>query len=152
MALSNEERIQRLEDLLSKVESRRGGAGEAEEPASEPDVIDLSDDDDVIELTDDDEVTVEDDVELVVDDEEVPEIPEEFSTYEEAGEFWDEHDATDFLKDMTPVELEGELKTRHFEIEVDEDVVIALEKRALSEHLSAAELANDLLRKELVKD
>ncbi|MBU1486582.1 BrnA antitoxin family protein [bacterium] len=77
-------------------------------------------------------------------------LPEEFSSYEEAGKFWDTHDSTDYLECMTPVEVDVRLDRRHFEINVDEEVVRALEKRALSEHISASKLANSLLRRELV--
>ena len=77
------------------------------------------------------------------------ELPEEFSSYEEAGQFWDRHDSTDYLDQMTPVELDAELKKRHFEIEIDGDVHKALWKRAEFEHIPASKLANELLRKEL---
>ena len=78
------------------------------------------------------------------------ELPEEFSSHEEAGQFWDTHDSTEYLDQMTPVEMDARLEARHFEIEVDEDVVALLRQRALSQHLPASKLANDLLRKELV--
>ena len=77
-------------------------------------------------------------------------LPEEFSSYEEAGKFWDTHDSTDYLEYMTPVEVDACLFSRHFEIDVDEEVVRALEERAHSKHISASKLANELLRKELV--
>ena len=77
-------------------------------------------------------------------------LPEEFSSYEEAGKFWDTHDSTDYLEYMTPVEVDVRLDRRHFEIDVDEEVVRALEERALSEHISASKIANDLLRRELI--
>jgi hypothetical protein len=77
-------------------------------------------------------------------------LPEEFSSYEEAGKFWDVHDSTDYLEYMTPVEVDVHLDSRHFEIDVDEEVVRALEERAHLEHISASKLANELLRKELV--
>ncbi len=77
-------------------------------------------------------------------------LPDEFSSYEEAGKFWDIHDSTDYLEHMTPVEVDAHLDRRHFEIDVDEEVIRALEERALSEHISASKLANELLRKELV--
>ena len=80
------------------------------------------------------------------------ELPEEFSSYDEAGDFWDTHDSTDYLEYLTPVEMSARLETRRFEVEVDEEVILALEKRAISEHTSPAKLANDLLRKELVPD
>ena len=77
------------------------------------------------------------------------EIPEEFATEEEAGRFWDTHDSSDYLDDMEPVEADVRLERRHFEIEVDADVVEALRKRATEEHVAASSLANDLLRREL---
>jgi hypothetical protein len=78
------------------------------------------------------------------------EIPETFSSYEEAGEFWDRHDSIDYLEHMTPVEVDASFERRHFEIEVDEDIIAALEKRARSEDTSVSQLANNLLRKLLV--
>ena len=77
------------------------------------------------------------------------EIPEEFSSYEEAGEFWDTHDSTDYLDQMTPVNMDARLEGRRFEIEVAEDIVVLLRQRAVSEHLTASKLANEFLRKEL---
>lgn len=77
------------------------------------------------------------------------EIPEEFPSADEAGKFWDTHDSTDYLADMEPVQADVHLETRHFQIEVDADVVKALRERASTEHVPAATLANDLLRKEL---
>ena len=80
------------------------------------------------------------------------ELPGEFSSYEEAGEFWDTHDVTDYLDQMTPVETDARLEARHFDIEVDADIISLLRQRASSQHLPASRLANDLLRKELVND
>jgi hypothetical protein len=78
------------------------------------------------------------------------EIPESFPSCEKTGEFWDSHDSTDYLEHMTPVEMDARLERRQFEIEVDADVVAALEKRAHSEDVPASKLANDLLRKSLL--
>jgi hypothetical protein len=77
-------------------------------------------------------------------------LPDEFPSYEEAGKFWDVHDSTDYLEHMTLVGVDVRLDRRHLDIDVDEEVVRALEERALSEHTSASKLANELLRKELV--
>ena len=76
-------------------------------------------------------------------------LPETFSSYEEAGEFWDTHDSTDYLEYLIPVEAEVKLMRRHYEIEIEEDVMKALEKLAFSQHVSLAKLANDLLKKQL---
>ena len=32
-------------------------------------------------------------------------IPEEFKTYEEAAEFWDTHDSTDYLDELEEIEI-----------------------------------------------
>jgi hypothetical protein len=77
------------------------------------------------------------------------ELPDQFTSYEEAGEFWDHHDSTDYLDQMTPVKMDAQLVRRRFEIELDEDVVEPLRKRAAIESLPASEIANKLLRKEL---
>jgi len=50
---------------------------------------------------------------------------------------------------VEPVEADLYPETRHFEIEVDAEVVSALRGRARMEHVAASRLANDLLRKEL---
>jgi hypothetical protein len=78
------------------------------------------------------------------------ELPEEFSSYEEAGDFWDTHDSTDYLEQLVPVKVVAHLKHRRLEIELDEDVMKALENRASSEHVWVGRLANDSLKKELV--
>ncbi len=52
-------------------------------------------------------------------------IPEEFASYEEAAEFWDTHDTTDYPDAFRPVEVIAEFRGRHYEVEVDEDVAKA---------------------------
>jgi len=77
-------------------------------------------------------------------------LPETFSSYEEAGEFWDTHDSTDYIADLIPVEADVTLMRRHYEIEIEEDVMKALEKRASSQNIPTEKLANDLLKRQLV--
>ena len=48
------------------------------------------------------------------------------------------------------MEVDARLEQRHFEIEVDEDVIIALEKRAQLQVVPASKVANDLLRRQLL--
>jgi hypothetical protein len=57
-------------------------------------------------------------------------IPEEFASYEEAAEFWDTHDTTDYPDVFRTVEVESEFQSRYYEIEIAEDVVTVLRKRA----------------------
>jgi len=43
-------------------------------------------------------------------------IPEEFASYEEAAEFWDTHDTTDYPDAFRTVDAVAEFKGRHHEI------------------------------------
>ncbi|MEE8526873.1 MAG: CopG family antitoxin, partial [Thermoanaerobaculia bacterium] len=43
-------------------------------------------------------------------------LPDEFSSYEEATDFWDHHDTTDYPSafETDPVELKADIRGRHF--------------------------------------
>lgn len=60
----------------------------------------------------------------------IDEIPEEFATYEEAVEFWENHDTTDYIDKFETVEAETELKRRRYEVEIDADLIPALSEQA----------------------
>lgn len=81
--------------------------------------------------------------------EHVDSIPEEFASYEEAAEFWDTHDTTDYPDAFRTVEVETEFRGRYHEIEIAEDVVMVLQKRAQQLGIPVGELASYLLRQEL---
>ncbi len=78
-------------------------------------------------------------------------IPEEFSSYEAAAEFWDTHDTTDYLDDFETVTLEAELQQRHFEVEIDEDIMEILSQQAQKKGVAISQLVNDVLREKLEK-
>ena len=42
-------------------------------------------------------------------------IPEKFGSYEEAADFWDTHDTTDYPNDFRTVKVTAELKRRRYE-------------------------------------
>jgi predicted phosphatase len=76
-------------------------------------------------------------------------IPEEFASYEEAAEFWDTHDTTEYPNGFRTVEVQSELKKRHTEIEIEADVVKALRAQARRKGVSPGHLASDILRQRL---
>ena len=76
-------------------------------------------------------------------------IPEEFASYEEAADFWDTHDTTDYPDVFRTVEVKTEFRGRYYEIEITEDVVNFLRKRAQQLGVSVGDLASHLLRQEL---
>jgi CopG antitoxin of type II toxin-antitoxin system len=76
-------------------------------------------------------------------------IPKEFSSHEEAAEFWDKHDTTDYPGAFRTVKVVSEFRNRHHEIPIDGDVVIRLQQRARKAGVPLGRLASELLRREL---
>lgn len=84
-------------------------------------------------------------------DKRVDPIPNEFASYEEAAEFWDTHDTTDYPEAFQPVQVEdAELRRRRYEVEIDEDVIRVLREQAQQHDVSMSRLASDLLRRQLL--
>ena len=82
-------------------------------------------------------------------DRKVDPIPDEFSSYQEAGEFWDAHDTTDYIESFVDADVDVQLQGRRYEIDIDEDVMQLLKKEAKRTHKRPGRLASQLLRKEL---
>jgi len=76
-------------------------------------------------------------------------IPSEFASYEEAAEFWDQHDTTHYPGKLRTVKVVSEFRNRHYEIPIDGDVAISLQQRAKRAGVPTGRLASDILRKEL---
>ncbi len=78
-------------------------------------------------------------------------LPDELSSYEEAAEFWDSHDTTDYPEAFAeePVEIRAAFSRRHFEVEVDEDLFGTLRQRARETGISVRRLVSELLRQQL---
>jgi len=78
-------------------------------------------------------------------------IPNEFATYEDAAEFWDTHDTTDYPDAFQSVEVEEvALRQRRYEVEIDEDVIVVLREQARQRALPVSRLVSDLLRQHLL--
>ncbi len=75
--------------------------------------------------------------------------PANFESYEAAAEFWDTHDTTDYLDEFRTVEVNAELRVRHFEVEIDENVVKVLQVQAKEKGVKMNDLASSLLRQQL---
>ena len=76
-------------------------------------------------------------------------IPEEFASYEEAAEFWDTHDTTDYPDAFRTVDVETAFRGRYYEIEIEEDVANVLQARARQKGVTVSNLASELLRQQL---
>jgi hypothetical protein len=76
-------------------------------------------------------------------------IPDEFKTEEEAAEFWESHDSTDYLDILEEVEITVDVQKRHYLIELDENSARLLQEDAKKKGVSADNLASKLVEKEL---
>jgi hypothetical protein len=86
---------------------------------------------------------------ITVSKKQIDPIPDEFDSYEQAAEFWDTHSTTDYPDAFRTVEVETELKKRHYEIEIEE-VIQQLQMQARRKGVTVSRLASDLLRQQLV--
>ena len=76
-------------------------------------------------------------------------IPEQLDSYDDAAEFWDTHDTTDYPGAFRTVKVVSEFRNRHYEIPIDGDVALKLREKALKAGVPLGRLASDILRKEL---
>jgi predicted phosphatase len=84
-----------------------------------------------------------------MDKKHVEPTPENFESYEAAADFWDSHDTTDYLDEFRTVEVNTDLRARHFEVEIDENVAKALQIQAKEKGVKVSDLASSLLRRQL---
>jgi len=84
-----------------------------------------------------------------MDKKHVEPTPDNFQSYEAAADFWDSHDTTDYLDEFRTVEVNTELRARHFEVEIDEQVAKALQAQAKEKGVRISDLAFSLLRQQL---
>lgn len=76
-------------------------------------------------------------------------LPDEFASYEEAAEFWDNHDTTDFIDEFETVEAEVNLKHRRFEVEIDADLIPALTEQAHKRGVTVKNVVSEMIREKL---
>jgi predicted DNA binding CopG/RHH family protein len=76
-------------------------------------------------------------------------LPEEFASYEEAAEFWDAHDTTDYLDSFETVAIEAELKRRRYEVEIDEELMKALTEQAQKRGIAVSQLVSEMLKEKI---
>ena len=76
-------------------------------------------------------------------------IPEEFAGYDDAADFWDTHDTTHYPDAFRTVKVVSKFRGRHFEIEIEPDVVKSLQQRARQKGVTLGHLASSLLRRRL---
>lgn len=73
-------------------------------------------------------------------------LPEHFSSPEEAAEFWERHDTTDYRDSFETVAVEANLERRRFLVELDAELMKALSKLAQERGIGLHEMVTELLR------
>ena len=76
-------------------------------------------------------------------------IPEEFASYDDAAEFWDTHDTTDYPDSFETVSVEAELRRRRYEVEIDEETMKVLHEQAEKRGLPVSNVLSELLREKI---
>ena len=76
-------------------------------------------------------------------------LPDEFTSYEEAAEFWDTHDTMGYLESFEIVAVDAELKRRRFEVEIDEDLMEVLSAQAQERGIAVNHLVSEMLREKI---
>ena len=78
-------------------------------------------------------------------------IPESFASYEEAGEFWDNHSTDDYEDLVQEVEVEFDVRRHRFFVEVEDDLFWRAKALAKSRQKSLEGMIHQLLEAELTK-
>ncbi len=86
---------------------------------------------------------------MVDSDRQIDPLPDEFKSEDDAAEFWDTHSITDYEEFLEPVDLEVDLKRRHYEVEVDEESFFALRDSARKLQKPVKQLASEILKEKL---
>jgi len=76
-------------------------------------------------------------------------IPEHFQSAEEAGDFWDNHDLTDYWDQTRETDLKFGLKRRRYFIGIDPGIAKDLQHISEAEGISSETMANLWLQEKL---
>ena len=72
-----------------------------------------------------------------------------FETYEEAAEWFDTHDMADYEDQLTPVNVEFDLRKNRNWVELDGEIAKYLRELAKEQHVSTRTLVNEFLKEKL---
>lgn len=78
------------------------------------------------------------------------ELPEEFSSLEEAGEFWDTHSSSDYEEVMKELHFEVELKNRAHEVRITNQLWQEVGKIARKQGVATETLVNRWLQEKIM--
>ena len=73
----------------------------------------------------------------------------QFKTYEEAAEWFDTHDMSDYQDQMKPVDFHFDLRKNRDWVELDRDVAKSVRKLAKKQNIPTRKLVNEWLKERL---
>lgn len=73
-------------------------------------------------------------------------------SYREIGEFWDEHDLTDYWEQTEPVEFEVEIESEVRYVALEPTVAVDISKTARRKGVAPETLVNLWLREKLIEE
>lgn len=79
------------------------------------------------------------------------EIPEEFASLVEAGEFWDTHDSGAYEDTMTPIDIDLDVLDHKLYVAVARDVAVQLQAKARDQGVGTETLVNMWLLEKLLQ-
>ena len=82
-------------------------------------------------------------------DRKIDPLPDEFGSEQEAAQFWETHSITDYEEFLESIDLDVDIKRRHFQIEVDEESFLSLRDSAKKQHKPVQQLASEILKRNL---
>jgi hypothetical protein len=68
-----------------------------------------------------------------------------FETYEEAAEWFDTHDMSDYEERLIPVDLDSDVSGSHDWVEIDKEIARYVRELAQKQHVSTRALVNEFL-------
>lgn len=86
---------------------------------------------------------------MTIKKKDVDPIPEQFDSYEQAAEFWDSHDTTDYPNAFETIQFESSFQGRQYEIEIPEELILTLRQKARQRGVTVDQLATSLLRQQI---
>jgi len=72
-----------------------------------------------------------------------------FKTYEEAADWFDTHDMSDYEDEMMPVDFHFDLRRNREWVELERDIAKGVRKLAREQNIPTRKLVNELLKERL---
>lgn len=73
----------------------------------------------------------------------------DFKTYEEAAEWFDTHDMSDYEDEMKPVDFQFDLRKNREWVELEREIAKSVRKLAKEQNIPTRKLVNELLKERL---